>query len=700
MLTLLHGPDPQQIRAARVDDAYARVFSIRPLFGRFFTPNDLRPEAPRVAVLAYDLWVREFGGDRRVVGSVISLNNTPHEIIGVLPLMSFAYPVSPVHAFVPLRIPPGSMLNNRGAMAVQAVGKMKPGMTVEQARAQVKAVAARLALQFPASNTGIGPHVESLRTAVVGPVRDMLVLLGGVVAAVLLIACVNIANLLLGQSQARTRELAVRAALGGSAARLRRQLLTESLGSALIGGVLGIALAPLLTKALVALYPGGLPRANEIGVDPRVLMLAAGATLIAGVAAGVPAARRAARLDLTQDLRSGSRAATRGSRAGGLLVVSQLALSLALVFASGLLLRTFAGLTRVDPGFDANGVITFRLSPPGIKYDTPERLRAFYSAVERSIASMPGVRAVATATLLPFGGDSFGDVFVREDVGDQGTRNPRANIVVATPGFETALGLRVAAGRVFVASDDSTSERVVLINEALAKQTYGGVNPIGQYIQWGFGPHWRIVGVVASVHTDGLWDDPGPQLYAPALQAPRWPRFVIVRAALPVEQLVPVIRTALRGIDATIPITDVATMQRRVSESLAPHRFRAALVGGLGLVAVLLSVIGIYGVVGHAVTSRTREIGIRMALGDEAARVRGHVVAAALRLALAGAGLGVVLALGVGQWLSGFLVGVQPRDPGMLAGATAVLFAVTLVAAYGPARRASRVDPIVALRSE
>jgi putative ABC transport system permease protein len=703
-LTLQQGDSPQFVHGLQVDDAYPQVFGIRASLGRLFTGSDAQTTAPKVAILSYDFWVRQFGGDRTVVGRVVSLDNESVQIVGVLAQGAFTFPRQNADLIMPLVVypRPQSYMMNRGAMWANAAAKLKPGVSVEQAQRDVQSVARLIATEFPNSNSGITATLQSAHESVVGSVQSMLQLLAAAVSAVLLIACINIANLILGRAQGRSREFAVRSALGGSPARVRQQILTESLALAVVGGIAGVAIAPLLTHALIAVYPSSLPRADEIGVDARVLCVAAGVTLLAGLLSAIPTARRAARLELTQDLRDAGRSGSsrREGAAGRVLIVSQVAASLALLFAAGLLLQTFWRLTRVDPGFDAKNVTTFHVFAPSARYETTRAIDRYYDSAIGAIRAIPGVREVSTSTLIPFGGSRFRDVFVREETGDQGPNNPSALRAFVEPSFERALGVRLLRGRGFAASDDSASERVVVVNDAVVTRYYGGADALGKFISYNGRDHWRIVGVVASTHMDNLWDEAQPVLYVSSRQIPRSSRYFIVRSDFPTSQVLSSARTALRAIDPSIALTDPSSMEERIQTSLGPQRFRASLMSTLGALALALAVIGIYGVVAYAVTRRTREIGIRMALGEAAHEVRSRVVGDALRVATVGIVAGIGLALLAGRWLTVFLVGVSPRDPSLLVASAVGLAAIVAAAAYGPARRAGSVDPVTALRAE
>lgn len=698
--TLQHGTDPRIIRALHVDEHYARVFSITPFLGRFFTADDRAEGAAKVVVLSYGFWQREFGGDRAIIDSTILLDDRRYTVVGVLARGAYTHPIPDAEVLFPLVIPGNSFLRNRGAMWAGASALLAPGVTSGAAQRDLGAVADRLGREMPNTNGGIGARIVGLQEAVVGAVRPMLVLLGLTVAAVLLIACANVANVLLERAQARVREFAVRSALGGTPGRIRRQILTESLLLATVGGLAGIALAPALARGLVALYPGVLPRAAEITVDWRVLAISVVAVLLAGLLSGYPATRRTVRVDLTRDLRDGGRTLAHGGRAGNVLIAAQLATSLALLVSAALLLETFRGLDRIDPGFTPTSTLSFRLGPSFTRYRTASAIAQFYRAVLDSARAIPGVQAAATASMLPFSGSENHDVWVQEERGNLGPQNPSGIPVITSPGYLRTLGVPLLRGRWFTAADDAGSERVVVINEAAARRFYAGEDPLGRFIRWNAGPHWRIVGVVGSTRANSLSQAPQPMLFAPMPQMPQWPRYVVVRANLPPDVLLPALRARLQAIDPTVALADPATMTERIDKSLGPQRFRAVLVTSIAALALLLSVVGVYGVVAYAVSRRTREIGIRMALGEDAFGVRRHVIGGVLRVAGAGLAVGLLLSLAAGRWLSGFLVGVSASDPRILAAAVAALLVIVVAAADAPARRASRVDPILVMREE
>ena len=694
--TLEHGIDPQLLRSVQIDDAFERIFSLRPAIGRLLDKNDLQVGAAPVVVLSNALWQREFGGDRAIVGSNIQLSGRSVQVVGVLQASDFTFPRPDLDALTPLIPQPGTMMVNRGAMWASAVATLRPGATLDQARRQLTAVAARIAIDYPQSNTGLTARTQPLKEAVIGDVRTMLTLLSLAMVAVLVIACANVANLTIGQAVARTREFAVRTALGGSGNRIARQVLVEAVVVVAIGGAIGVLIAPLLTHLFVVLYPAGLPRANEIRLSYRTLIVAFASVTLASLLAAWPTIRHATR-SLHESLRGGTKASRRSS-GGGLLIASQVATALALIFASTLLGQTFLRLVRTAPGFDPHGVVSFRVRVPYVRYGSRAKIDTYYDALTASVRSLPGVSFVSTATTVPFGQIVFRDVFIQKEVGDLGPRNPQVPVNIVTTDFDRALGVPLVGGRTFTRQDDSSSVKVVMVNRALADRYYAG-NAVGKLINWN-GENWEIVGTVGSAVLETLDTPLEPMLFIPEPQAPKTARFVLVRSTRNPPDLLVEIEAACARSTRRIAMTNIATMDDRLATSLAAQRFRATLVGGLCLLAIALSIVGIYGVVSYAVAGRTREIGIRMALGESATRVRGVVIASALRTATIGAVVGVGVAVMASRWLAQFEVGATGLNVPALVAATFLAFAIVAASAFLPARRASRVDPVVALRTE
>lgn len=695
-----HGDRPQVAATITVDEGFQRIFSYAVVHGRLFEPEDFRAGAPRIAILTHQFWSR-LGADSGIIGRLLPINDVPTRVVGVLASGTYLYPQQDLALLFPLYVPPSDGLMGRMCHCVGAVGKSVGGYPLDRLRTETEAVGRRIVQEEGARKAPTIPVVRPLREAVVGPANAMIWLLVAAVSAVMLIGCINVANLLLGRTQARAREFAVRSAIGGSARRVVRQVLTESLFVAVLGAIPGVLLAPLLIRAFLALYPAGLPRAAEITVNLPIVLAAVAMTFMAGLLAGVPTARRAASPDLARGLREGERSGvTRGHRrVWQIMIVSQVALSVALLFAAGSLVQTLVRLSRVDPGFETRGLLTFRASAPTSRYADLSAVTRFYSDLRLSIGALPGVAAVGSGSYLPFGGGTFVDTYYSEDVGDRGAANSTAFISRVDEGFANALGLGLLSGRMFDARDVAEAPRVAIINETVARAAFPGVDPIGRFISTGGTRNVQVIGVARNIRTRTLWDDPEPQLFLPAAQVGLRGRYVVVRAAGEIGALRGAIERELRRIDPQMPMTSVNTMDDLLSAVVSPQRFRATMVGVLGAVAWLLALLGIYSIVAFAVSRQTREIGIRVALGEQRWQVRRGVVSRALILTLFGALAGTVLVWAERIWIEPFLIGGANNLLWLLASVGALMLAAGF-AAYIPARRASRVDPVIALRSE
>jgi putative ABC transport system permease protein len=529
----------------------------------------------------------------------------------------------------------------------------------------------------------------------------MLGMLSVAVAAVMLVACVNVTNLLLGHAEARSGEFAVRAALGGGSWRLQRQILTECSALAVVGGAVGLAVTPALIRTLLKFYPDPLPRVGEIGLDAGVLVAGICVALVAGVVATVPIIRRALSRDLSRDLRQGGRTGSiRGrQRTGRLLIASQVAMSVALLFAATLLLRTFHTLQTTNPGFASGNMTTFQVIAPSARYPTLGDAQTYLRDADQALLALPGVRAIAAASEMPYTGNADWEPFVIREHGDHGRDNPQVRVATVSPNYWDMLGVPVRSGRVFLPSDTYASPRVVVVNDTLAARFYPGQEAVGRLIEFNK-QTWQIIGVVGAMRMLTVAEPPEPELYLSSQQDLQRGWYMIVKSHGPIAPPLPDIRRALRSVDPTIAVTEGMTMEARVARAVAPQRFRATLVMSLCAIALVLSAVGIYGVIADAVSRQTREIGIRLALGLDHTRVRRGVLRSALWTAGSGAMIGAGLAVLAGKGLAGYLIGVRPDDPVALGGSVLVLAIWAAGAAFFPARRASRIDPLVALRHE
>jgi len=512
------GVEPERLSAVLAGRGFGETLALRPTLGRLFQPDEYLETGPSPVILTHAFWASHFAGHRDVIGQSMIISGKPRTIVGVLPPLESAYPagVYPSADFdiwLPLVIPESSFLHDRVAMQLSAIARLRPGVTLERVNTELAAFARGLAVDYPRTNTNRTLQAVPLRDTIVGPVRPMLLLLAAAVGAVMLIACANLGSLLLAHSQSRVREFAVRSAMGAASSRIARQLLVENLGLATIGGVGGIWLANVLVKALVAVYPTQLPRVNEIGLDARVLLVALGATLLAGWLAGMPLARQVRRLDLSRDLRELERGLGSRHRRHVLdgLVVGQVATSVALLFAAGVLMRTFLDMTAIQPGFDARNVLTFDIAISPQRYPTPERQSALYDALFDSLRTTPGVQDVGWGMFTPLAGGGWGDTFAREGTSDAAPNLPAMQVKMVSPTYVSALRIPLVAGRSLARTDRTGSPDVALVNAALAARYYAGASPVGKRITFQQRT-LEIVGVIGDVRSQSLWTPPSPEL--------------------------------------------------------------------------------------------------------------------------------------------------------------------------------------------
>jgi putative ABC transport system permease protein len=691
--------DPARLRMALVSPDFARALGVRPLLGRLFTEDDYAGGSNSV-VVTHRFWRGRLAADPGAVGRTIFLNNVPRTIVAVLPPAGDLLPEPDFDIWRPLLDNVQQRTQARTATYLVVIARLADGVTLARAQSAMAVIARQLAAEYPLTNAARSVKVEPLSDGVVGPARPMFLLLGGAVATILLIACASVANVLVAQSEDRGREIAIRTALGGTAGRLIRQLVTETMLLCTIGGTLGVALAPAALRGFVALYPGTLPRASELGIDWRVLTVSALAIVMAGLLASGPLVRQALRSQVSRGLGAGGRVA--GSRsqrrfANG-LVVAQLALSIVLLFGGSLLLSTYRSVARVDVGFDASHLLTFDVTPSRARYPSDQHIDAFYQTLEERLRDLGGVRAVGVSNLIPFAAGNLTELYSRDGRNDVMPNLPQATMQVVSDDFVSAMGLPLVRGRDIESMDRMDSPPVVVVNAALAAAHFPGEDAIGKHVTLR-GRSWEIVGIVGDKRHSTLRQAPVPEMFVSRRQLPRelggW---VTVRTVGDPASIAAAVRRAVRATDPTIAVAHVATMAERRSASAAGERFRAVVVTVFAVLAVALATLGLYGVVADGVSRRTREIGIRMALGESTERVQRGVLWTAATLCLTGVVIGAGAALPVAVALRRFLLPTTPNDGLVLGAISALLCAVTLVAAYLPARRASRVDPAVALR--
>jgi len=695
--------EPAQLTASKVTGNLFATLGVAPILGRTIGAGDAAPGADRVAVLSHRLWRGQFGGDTDVVGRTFAIDGDTFVIVGVMP-PGFETVSEGTDLWLPLALDPNEWYHTSTIML--AVGRLAPGATVRSAAREVPALARGLEETFSyPDDFGAGATIVGLRDAIVGPVRTMLVVLTGAVGFILLIACANVASLLLTRATGRAREVAVRAALGAGRRRLARQMITEGLVLAAGGGAAGLGLAAPAVPALAGLLPADMPRAAGIGVDPVVISAAALMALFSGVVFGAAPALVAARADLHGLLRgvttTGASRSTGRLRAA--LVVAETALALVLVLGAGLMLRTLWALTRVDLGVRTDGVLTLRVQPTGPRYPEDAQVLAFYDRLFERLRAMPGVRSVGAVQHLPLTGFSWTTaVRVEGRPLAAGAEPPRVGWRIATRGYRTTLGIPLVAGRGFT-PDDRHGERVVLVNETMARELWPGESPLGRRVNGGNATRnqWAtVVGIVGDAHHEAIDRAPGPEIWVPHDQYAQTGMAVAVRAAGDPLSLARPAREAVRAIDPDVPVSDVRTLDEIVSRGLARPRLLLTLFLAFAAVGVTLGLVGVYGVVAHGVASRTREIGLRIALGANPRGVTAMVVRQGVVSAALGVGLGAAGALALARSMATLVYGVSPTDPATFGALSALVLAAAAAAGYVPARRAARIDPAITLKDD
>ncbi len=699
------GDAPELVQGRTVTPNFFRTVGLTPLLGRTFSRAEAESGGPNVLVLSYGLWRRRFGGDSGVVGRSIPVAGGAATVLGVMPPTLRPMPWGTEEFWAPLRLNEGNRA--RGGRYLMVVGRLKPGVTQTAAQAEMNVITQALQQEYPGFDTGWTANVVSLTDQVVGSARRALLVVLGAVILVLLIAAANVGNLVLARVEARQRELAVRTALGASRARLVSQWLAESALLALVGGAAGVVLARWGVDLLVAVAPPYIPRLAEIVVDTRVLAVAVLVSIVVGIGAGLPAALGVTTQGLAVGLRSETRSTT-GDRVArrwrDSLVVVQVSLALVLLSGAGLLIRSLRQLSAIQPGFDLSHVTTMAIDLPQAKYADGARQTSFYAQLADRIRGTPGVSEVGAISLIPLVPQATATRFTIV-----GRPEPKAgewtsaDIRIADPGYFAALRLRLVRGRTFTAADRGDAPPVVVINEKMARQFWLGADPLGARLQVNWTnptAHPEIVGVVGDVRTSSLDADVRAMIYYPLAQAPTGSMTLAIRHSGDPGPVVAAVRAAVRDLDHDVPLTDVATMATRLARSMSDRRYPMLLLSGFAALAMLLAAIGLYGLLSYVVSRRTREIGVRMALGANRAAVLRLVLRDGVRLTLIGAAVGAVASSVAARALGHLLYGVGPTDPLTFAAVGLLLVSVALVASYLPAARATRVDPVEALRTE
>ena len=703
----------ERVEGARVSSSLFAVLGAQAMLGRVFTPDEDEQGKPTTALLSYAFWQRHFAGDPNVVGKTLSLNGNSVDIVGVMPrdftlnkeVMPTVNKIS--NAEILLSLPMGwGKRTTRTNEDYNIFGRMKPGVTLAQAQADVDRIVSGMKQQYPENyppSSGFMISVVPLLQQVVGEVRRPLLILLGAVGFVLLIACANVANLQLARAAVRQREIAIRAAVGAGRRRIVRQLLTESILLSLIGGALGLLLTFVGLRVLISLGPDTLPRLNEIAVDSRVLGFTFVVSLITGVVFGLAPAVRSSRVDLNGVLKDSGRSTGSGhNRARNAFVVVQVALSLVLLIGAGLLARSYNHIQNASPGFNPQNVLSFRMSLPNSKYKGPA-VTNFYKQLTERIKALPGVESVGTSYSLPMSSVAFawGPITIEGYVPKHSADFIMSNERFVSPGYFPAMGVPLVKGRLFDDRDVKDSQQTVIVNENLAERFWQNLDPIGKRLERGDKEPWRtVVGVVRDTKEFSFDNEPPISIYHPHEQFPIGTMFMVVRASTPTAVLTPAITKELRALDPELPAFEFKTMEQRLSDTLSRRRFSTFLLGVFSLVALVLAAIGIYGVMAYSVTQRTQEIGIRMALGAEPGKIMLMIVRHSLVLVVVGVLLGLAGAFALTRVMSSLLFRVSATDTLTFVAPPLILAAVALLASYFPARRAARVDPTIALRSE
>jgi putative ABC transport system permease protein len=699
--------EPERLDGKRVSASLFPILGVEPQLGRWFVPEEDRPGENHVVILSHALWQRRFGSDAGVIGKTITLNGYSFSVIGVMP-PSFRFPSADDQFWIPIAFTQAEAAR-RGAHFLQVVARMRPGVTLEQARAEMSTIAARLQQQYPEQNTDLGAAVVPLHEQLVGNIRPALLVLLGAVGFVLLVACANVANLLLARAAVRQKEIATRVALGASRLRLIRQFLTESILLAAIGGGIGLLLSVWGVRLLKAFIPPNISQAKEITVDVKVLVFTLLVSLLTGLVFGLAPATQATSVNLNETLKEGGRdsaAGSRGNRIRGVLVVSEVALSLILLIGAGLLINSFLRLRNVDPGFHAGNLLTMSIALPAQKYPDQARRSAFYTEMIRRVEALPGVKSAAVTSQIPLikQGDSIGITVEGQPPPAPGQENIVATRIVS-PNYFRTMGIKLLRGREFGEQDRADAPAAAVVSESMARRYWPGEDPTGKRICPGkpeSPDDWvTIVGVVNDVRQFGLDAELKPQMYLTYQQAGFFsPRHLVIGTNVEPHSLAASVRGTVWGIDRDQPVSNIRTMEEVLAESISRQRFSTLLLGVFGVVALVLAAVGIYGVMSYSVSQRTHEIGIRMALGAQRRDVLKLAVGQGLKLVMIGVAVGLVASVVLTRVMKTLLFGVSSTDPATFAVISLVLVVAGLLASYIPARRATKVDPMIALRYE
>ena len=694
--------EPERLSGVPVTENFFSVLGIQPQLGRTFTADECRWQGPKAVLLGHGLWERRFNSDPAIVGTALTLNDEPFTVVGVLPasfdFASVFAPGSHFDLYFPFPLSPET---NRWGNTMAMIGRLKPGVSSDRAQAEIRTLAAQITAEHKERNSFQG-NVKPLAEYVGGRMRLAVWVLAGAVAMVMLIVCANLSSLLLARAASRQKEIAIRTALGAGRRRLLAQMLTEGIVLSCTGALVGLALTFAGTRALAGLDAVSIPLLRNVRTDATALGFTLAIALVTGIVFGLAPALQARGAAMTNALKDATRGSTEGSRrtwVRNALVVTEIAFACVLLVGAGLLIRSLIRVLDVDMGFDPARAATIRVDPDS-RYATPEQRNAYFDDVLRRVKEIPGVQAAGITDALPLGRNRTWGAGAKGVTYERG-KYPLAFVRVVSDGYPAAMGMPIRAGRDIAASDTRTSEPVMLVNETMARNLWPGQDPIGKYMLGGCAKERRVVGVVGDVRHLALEQEAGNEMYLPMRQCgDQASSDLVVRATLPPAALAGAVREALRPIAANLPGNDFRTLQQIVDKSVSPRRFLVLLLGAFAAFALVLASLGIYGLISYSVNQRTQEIGIRMALGASARDVQTRIIAQTLWLAAIGMVLGTVTSWAMVRSAGSLLFGVTARDPGTFLGMLVVLTMVALIAGYLPARRASRIDPMVALRTE
>jgi putative ABC transport system permease protein len=698
---LIGDGEPERVAGARVTTDFFQTLGVAPVQGRDFVPEEEQAGNNRVVLISQSLWSRRFGADPSIIGQPVFLDGENYTVVGVIPDKS-ALPQQ-AHIWTPLTFEQPNMKVRRFHF-LRPIGRLKHDITLEQAQSEMDSIAGTLEQQYPDSNTTWGLRLVRLEDQIIGDVRTPLLVLLCAVGFVLLIACANVANLLLARASTRQKEMAIRSALGAGRRRIIQQLMTESIVLAFAGGMLGLLLAIWGTRLIVAMMPGNIPRTNEIGIDNSVMLFTILVSLLTGLLFGLTPAIQSSKSDLQDALKDGGKGQSTGSRHNrtrGILVAAEVALALVLSISAALLIQSFHRLQQVDTGFNSENLLTMRISLPQSKYGQQGQTSAFFDDLLRRVASLPGVISAGTTTHLPFGAGGGDTYFTIEG---RPFADPNQKVTAVNPqvsyDYMSAIGMQLLRGRHFTEADTQGPPRTVIINQTLADRFFEGDDPLGKrlIIDMGNPVPCEIVGVVRDVKQYSLDQPLRAEMYIPSIEVGS--ANLILRTTHDPSSLTAAVQNEVRAIDKNQPISNISTMDQLISNSVAEPRFRTLLLMIFACVALLLASIGIYGVMSYTVTQRTHEIGIRMALGAGRGDVLKLMVGQAVTLTLAGVAAGILAALVLTRLMESLLFGVTANDPTTFIVVSVLLTAIGFLASYIPARRATKVDPMTALRYE